>query len=101
MGNSYGLVIPTRERSDKGGGCFSTTVHSREGTIRITARLQALPAASNLPTNLLRLYRLILLVRPLEVRNLMIALEMPYPRRHLIDQIVIMRHQQQCPLVAL
>ena len=38
--------------------------------------------------------RLILLVRPFEVRNLVIALKMPDSRRHLVDQIVIVGDQQ-------
>jgi hypothetical protein len=36
-------------------------------------------------------HRLILLVRALEVRDLVIALEVPDPRRHFVDQIFVMR----------
>ena len=39
-------------------------------------------------------------VRPLEVLD-PIRLEVPQPRRHLIDQIVIVRHQQHRSLIPL
>jgi len=42
----------------------------------------------------LGMHGLIFLVGPLEVRDLMIRLEMPDARGHLIDQIMIVRHQQ-------
>jgi hypothetical protein len=54
--------------------------------------------------NLFRLNRyggLIFLVGSLEIRELVITLEMPNPRRDFIDQIMIVGHKEHRSLIAL
>jgi hypothetical protein len=54
--------------------------------------------------NLFRLNRyggLIFLVGSLEIRELVVALEMPNPRGDFIDQIVIVGHDEHRPLITL
>ena len=45
--------------------------------------------------------RLILLVSPLEVGDLVIGLKVPDTSRDFVDQVVVVRHQEHCPLIPL
>src|ERR1700690_1008063 len=66
-----------------------------EGAIfraRQSARLKSCPPER------LRHHRLILLVHALEVGDLVIALKVPDPRRHFVDQVFVMRDQKHRPM---
>jgi hypothetical protein len=100
---SRSVIARVEEKWTQESVCYG----SRTSFCRKVGRVANYDRKTNLPGPLRWLlanscaHCLILLVRPLEVRDHMVNFEVPDARRHLIDQVVIVCHQQRRTLIAL